>query len=103
MFASGLVVSQPDGPMMQALSLIPGASSTAMPIRLVLGEVSAFEILASLLLMAAGIAGLRLLAGRIFAAGIMLYGKEPSWLDIASWTIGRDTHSSPALKAPGQV
>jgi ABC-2 type transport system permease protein len=99
MFASGLVVSQPDGPVMQALSLIPGASSTAMPIRLVLGEVTTIEVLTSLVLLAAGISGLRLLAGRVFAAGIMLYGKEPSWLDIASWTIGRNDHSAPhALK-----
>ena len=93
MFASGLVLSQPDGPMMQALSLIPGASSTAMPIRLVLGEVSALEVCLSIAFMLAGIAGLRLLAGRIFAAGIMLYGKEPSWLDIANWTIGRNAES----------
>jgi len=89
MFAAGLVVSQPDGPMMRILSLIPGASSTAMPMRLVLGEASSAEVLASFALMLAGIAGLRLLAGRIFTAGIMLYGKEPSWLDIATWTLGR--------------
>ncbi len=94
MFAAGMVVSQPDGPMMRTLSLIPGASSTAMPMRLVLGEVSSAEVLTSFALMLAGIAGLRLLAGRIFAAGIMLYGKEPSWLDIATWTLGRQEGSS---------
>lgn len=89
MIAAGLVVSQPDGTMMRLLSLVPGASSTAMPMRMVLGEVSGVEILLSMILMVAGIAGLRLLAGRIFAAGIMLYGKEPSWLDIAKWALGR--------------
>jgi ABC-type dipeptide/oligopeptide/nickel transport system ATPase component len=71
------------------LSLLPGASSTAMPMRTVQGEVSAVEILLSMILMFVGIAGLRLLAGRIFAAGIMLYGKEPSWLDIAKWALIR--------------
>jgi C-terminal processing protease CtpA/Prc/ABC-type Na+ efflux pump permease subunit len=89
MIAAGLVVSQPDGAMMRVLSLVPGASSTAMPMRMVLGEVSAVEILLSLIFMLVGIAGLRLLAGRIFAAGIMLYGKEPSWLDIAKWALSR--------------
>ena len=75
--------------MMRSLSLIPGTSSVAMPMRLVLGEVSTVELLSSLILMVAGIAVLRLIAGRVFAAGIMLYGKEPSWLDIALWTLGR--------------
>jgi carboxyl-terminal processing protease len=89
MIAAGLVVSQPDGAMMRVLSLLPGASSTAMPMRMVLGEVSAVEVVLSLILMFVGIAGLRLLAGRIFAAGIMLYGKEPSWLDIAKWALSR--------------
>ncbi len=89
MFACGLVASQPDGAMMRSLSLIPGTSSVAMPMRLVLGEVSTVELLSSLILMVAGIAVLRLIAGRVFAAGIMLYGKEPSWLDIALWTLGR--------------
>lgn len=89
MIAAGLVSSQPDGSAMRALSLLPGTSSTAMPMRLVLGEVTTVEVLASLVLMILGIAGLRWLAGRIFAAGIMLYGKEPSWLEIANWAIGR--------------
>jgi len=69
---------------MRTLSLIPGASSTAMPMPLMLAEVAAFEVFLRLVLMLAGIAGLRILAGRVFAAGIMLYGKEPSWLDIVT-------------------
>lgn len=98
MIASGMVASQPDGPMMRVLSLIPGPSSTAMPMRLVLGEVSWTESVASILLMVGGIAGLRFLAGRIFAAGIMLYGKEPSWLDVAIATLGRQ--NGPASTLP---
>lgn len=91
MFAAALVVSQPDGPMMRALAYLPGASSTAMPMRLVLGEVAAYEVLISLVLLVLGIAALRLIAGRIFAAGIMLYGKEPTWLDIAKSTLKRQS------------
>jgi ABC-2 type transport system permease protein len=89
MVAAVLVVSQPDGGMMRALSYLPGASSTAMPMRLVLGEVAVYEICLSVILMILGIAALRLLAGRVFSAGIMLYGKEPTWLDIAKWTFKR--------------
>ena len=94
MIAAALVTSQPDGTLMRALSLLPGTSATAMPMRMVLGEVTGVEVLISMLLMVVGISLLRLLAGRIFAAGIMLYGKEPSWLDIANWTLGRTTNAS---------
>ena len=89
LFAAGLVVSQPDGALMRTLSLLPGTSVTAMPMRLVLGEVSTLDLLLSIALLLVGIAALRWLAGRVFAAGIMLYGKEPSWLDMARWAFGR--------------
>lgn len=84
---------------MRTLSLIPGASSTAMPMRLMLAEVAAFEVFLSLVLVLAGIAGLRILAGRVFAAGIMLYGKEPSWLDIVTWTVGRESYTLSGTEA----
>lgn len=89
MVAAGLVISQPDGTMMRTLALLPGTSSTAMPMRVVLGEVAYWEVGLSVGLMVCGIALLRRLAGRILAAGIMLYGKEPTWLDIAKTTFRR--------------
>lgn len=89
MIAAGLVINQPDGLMMQTLSLLPGTSVTAMPIRLVLGDVSTLEIVLSAGLLIAGIFGLRLVAGRIFAATILLYGQEPQWIDIAKWAFTR--------------
>lgn len=87
MLVAALFVAQPDGVPMRVLSLFPVTSATAMPMRMVLGEVGWLEILSSFLLLIAGVAVLRILAGRIFAAGIMLYGKEPSWIDIARWTL----------------
>ena len=93
MIAAGLVTSQPNGLMMQILSLLPGASATAMPIRLVLGDVSAIEIALSAALMVAGIYGMRLVAGRVFAATILLYGQEPSWIDVAKWALIRPADS----------
>ena len=70
---------------MRTLSLIPGASSTAMPIRLLIGEVAWWELGLCVTSLILGIALLRLVAGRIFAAGIMLYGKEPNWRDLLHW------------------
>jgi carboxyl-terminal processing protease len=99
MMASALVMSQPDGTMMRILSVMPGASSTAMPIRLILGEAHPFELLLSLVMLALGVSVLRILAGRVFAAGIMLYGKEPGWIDIIQWAMTRklDTNGLPML------
>lgn len=85
--AGFLAIPQPDGNAMRVLSVLPGTSSTAMPIRLFLGEVAWWEIAGSLLLLAVGIYALRLAAGRIFAAGIMLYGKEPTWFEVLRWAI----------------
>lgn len=85
LFAAGLVASQPNGWMMRILSLLPGTSVTAMPMRLVLGDVTSPELTISIVLLFIGIAFLRWIAARIFAAGIMLYGKEPTWMDIVSW------------------
>ena len=85
--AGFLAIPHPDGNAMRLLSVLPGTSSTAMPIRLYLGEVAWWEIAACVLLLMLGIYILRLAAGRIFAAGIMLYGKEPTWLDVLRWAM----------------
>ena len=85
--AGFLAIPQPDGHAMRVLSLLPGTSSTAMPIRLLLGEVAWWEIATCLLLLIGGIWILRIAAGRIFAAGIMLYGKEPTWVEVLRWAL----------------
>jgi ABC-2 type transport system permease protein len=85
--AGFMAIPQPDGNAMRVLSLLPGTSSTAMPIRLLLGEVAWWEIGICLLLLMGGIWLLRLAAGRIFAAGIMLYGKEPTLVEVLRWAM----------------
>ncbi|MCU0718534.1 MAG: ABC transporter permease, partial [Pirellula sp.] len=99
MMASALVTSQPDGVMMRTLSILPGTSSTAMPMRLILGEVHMLEVLLSVVMLAAGVYFMRVMAGRVFAAGIMLYGKEPQWVDIIKWALTRkvDANGLPAI------
>lgn len=91
--AGFIAIPQPDGNAMRVLSVLPGTSSTAMPIRLLLGEVTWWEIALCLLLLAGGILLLRRAAGRIFAAGIMLYGKEPSYLEVLHWALTRNGSS----------
>lgn len=67
------------------LSYIPLTSPSAMPVRMMLGEASTAEVLASLALLAAFVVLARSLAGRVFALGILMTGKEPSWREIMHW------------------
>jgi ABC-2 type transport system permease protein len=79
------VIAAPDGAMARALALLPPASATAMPARLLLTDVGTIEVLASLVLLAVAIAVFRRAAGRIFALGVLMYGKEPSWSEVRRW------------------
>lgn len=87
--ASFFLSANPDSLPLQILSLVPGSSSTAMPVRLILGDVSWWEVLVSFVLLLLGIFALRVIAARIFSAGIMMYGMEPSWTDVLAWVFSR--------------
>jgi ABC-2 type transport system permease protein len=75
-------LQKPDSPVMQALAMFPGTSSTVMTARLVLSDVAIWEVVASILLLALTILLLRRLCGKVFAAGILLTGKELSWAEV---------------------
>jgi ABC-2 type transport system permease protein len=72
----------PDARVMRALSVLPGTSPTVMTARLVLSDVAAWEVLVAIGLMVLAILFLRRVAGKIFAANILLTGKELSWREI---------------------
>jgi ABC-2 type transport system permease protein len=78
-------MDNPDGLWMRALSLIPGLSPTAMPVRLLRGDPGFLEVLGSLLLLVAMVVVLRRLAGRVFGISMLMTGKEPSWREVARW------------------
>jgi len=76
---------QPETQAGYLLALLPPTSAAAMPARLLVTDVAAWEIgLATLLLVLASFA-LRSIAGRIFALGVLMYGKEPSWAEVRRW------------------
>jgi ABC-2 type transport system permease protein len=56
-----------------------------MPARLLVAEVAFWEIGLALLLLLAASYGLRGIAGRVFALGVLMYGKEPSWGEVRRW------------------
>jgi ABC-2 type transport system permease protein len=79
------IVRNPDSILARVLGLLPLTSASVMPARLALTSVPVWELLVSLLLLAATVWLLRGVAGRIFAVAMMLYGKEPSWAEMRRW------------------
>jgi ABC-2 type transport system permease protein len=78
-------LNNPDTPAMQFLSLLPFTSPTVLPARLLVGNVPAWEIVLSLLLLAGSVWLLRRAAGKIFGMGVLMYGKEPTMREMLRW------------------
>ena len=78
-------LDQPDELWMRVLSLVPGLSPAAMPVRLLRGSPGTLEIVLSLLLLGLAVWFLRRAAGRAFGVSMMMTGKEPSWREVWRW------------------
>ena len=78
-------LDSPDAPWMRALSIVPGTSPAAMPVRLLRGDPHLFEVVASLVLLAAGAWFFRWAAGRVFGTSMLMTGKEPSLREVMRW------------------
>ena len=79
------VVKDPDSVLSRVLSLLPPTSASALPARLVLADVPAWEpVLAGLLLLGAALVARRA-AGRVFRLGMLMTGKEPTVPEILRW------------------
>lgn len=85
-----MIGSNPDSGFARTLSLVPLTSPSAMPARMLSGDVGAIEIALSLLLLLAGVWLLRIAAGRVFRLGMMMYGKEPTWGEVRRWMLDGD-------------
>ncbi len=85
LFAAQGIIRQPGGVMAQWLSMIPLTSPIIMPIRISLGEVPVFEIVASVVILIASFVFMTWLAGRIYRTGILMYGKKVSYKELWKW------------------
>ncbi len=83
-----LVLMDPTTTAVMVLSWFPLTSYAVMPARMVLDGVAWWEPLGAWMLLAATAWLFRLVAGRIFRLGMLLYGKEPGFKEILRW-IGR--------------
>lgn len=84
-----LLLREPGSEALRLLSLLPPTAPTAMPMRWILSEVAAWEVVLCLVLLLGSVHLLRLGAGRIFAASMLLHGTEPSLAQMACAALGR--------------
>ena len=70
------ILSEPDGGLARVLSFIPVTAPTAMMLRMGSGDVSNFEIFASLAVTALAGVAMLFVSARIFRAGLLLYGQR---------------------------
>ncbi|MBN1866745.1 ABC transporter permease [Candidatus Sumerlaeota bacterium] len=76
----------PTGPWSVALSLIPPFSPLVMIVRLsVQPSVPFYQVFASILILAASVAGAMWVSARVFRVGILLYGKPPTPREMLRW------------------
>ncbi len=69
-------LNAPDADWVQALSFVPFFSPYLIPTRMVLGHIEPWEIGLAFILLIAGAAIALWVAGRIYSAGVLLYGQK---------------------------
>ena len=84
-FFMGPMLDNPDMPLIAALSQVPFFSPVMIPVRLVQGSVPAWEIALAIVLLVAGCWAMRIVAGRIFRLGMLLYGKDMTLPELIRW------------------
>jgi ABC-2 type transport system permease protein len=83
-----MVLSSPDSPLAVVLSLVPFFAPLLMFLRMTAVSPPAWQVVLSMLLMVATIAGITWAAARIYRVGILMYGKRPTLPEIVRW-VGR--------------
>lgn len=78
------VIREPDGAVAFWMSMIPFTSPIVMMVRVPFG-VPFWEIALSVFLLIGGFLGTAWLAARIYRVGILMYGKKPSYKELAKW------------------
>jgi ABC-2 type transport system permease protein len=79
------VIGSPNSPLIVALSLFPLTASEVMFMRIVAGAAAPWEILASVGILLASIAGAVALSAKIFRVGILMTGKRFRLPEILRW------------------
>lgn len=78
-----VILSQPNGALAVALSLFPLTASLTLLLRMAFATVPTWQIVASVVILLASAVGSLWLAARLFRAGMLRYGKQMNWKEIA--------------------
>ena len=79
------IVSNPDGGLAVAMSLIPLFSPIIMVVRMAATNVPHWQVLLAIVLLFGSFVGAVWLSSRIYRIGILSYGKKPTFGEIARW------------------
>jgi len=79
------LLNEPNSTLAVTLSLIPFSAPIAMPVRWAAGDLPPLELVASLVLLVAGIVVVTWVASRIYRVGILMTGKRPSLRELVRW------------------
>ncbi len=79
-----VVINDPNGSLATWLSMIPISSPVVMMVRMPFGPPT-WQLVASMAILVLTIIGVIWLAGRIYRTGILMYGKKPSYKELAKW------------------
>ncbi len=79
-----IVAGDPNGTLATWMSIIPISSPVVMMVRMPF-DPPGWQILLSMATMILSIIGVIWLAGKIYRTGILMYGKKPSYKELAKW------------------
>jgi ABC-2 type transport system permease protein len=79
------VLINPTGTLATVLSWLPWSSPIIMPMRMGLTTVSPVSIAGSMVVAVVGTIGAVWLSARIYRVGMLMYGKKPSFAEVAKW------------------
>ena len=81
----GPIMANPGSAMARTMSMLPTSAPIIMPLRITLVPVPWFEVVGALSGVAAACAAAIWLSGRIYRVGLLMYGKKPSFRELARW------------------
>lgn len=79
------ILLQPDSTLSRVMTMLPFSAPVLMPLRMATVQVPAWEIAATLVGMALACAAAIWVAARIYRVGLLMYGKRPSFGEVARW------------------
>jgi len=84
-FIAQMAMTNPSSPVVEWGSIIPFTAPVVMMARLVLGDVTTWQLILSMIMMIVGFVGTTWIAGKIYRVGILMYGKKVNYKELFKW------------------